>query len=166
MQSNYVGTKSPHLTSGYRAPGVLNDAVWTHPEFVAGGLSVLRAIVGFLFIAHGLQKIMAFPAPVPGPAIDLMSVFGAAGLIEMVGGALIIVGLFTRPVAFILSGEMAAAYFMQHAAAGFWPLLNGGELAALYCFVFLFFAVAGGGAWSIDAIRYGAPAPAASEGDI
>jgi putative oxidoreductase len=112
-------------------------------------LSVLRIVVAFMFMAHGMQKILGIPAPASHP-IDLASLAGVAGLLELLGGALLLIGLFTRPVAFILSGEMAFAYFMAHAPQGFWPLLNRGELAVAYCFVFLYLAVAGGGAWSID----------------
>ena len=112
-------------------------------------LSVLRIVVAFMFTSHGMQKILAFPTP-PSHAIDLMSLAGIAGLLELLGGALLLIGLFTRPVAFILSGEMAFAYFMAHAPQGFWPLLNRGELAVAYCFLFLYFAVAGAGIWSID----------------
>src|SRR5919108_3704191 len=112
-------------------------------------LSVLRIVTAFLFIAHGTQKLLNFPvAPPKAPA--LFSLIGLAGTLELVGGALLLLGLFTRPVAFILSGEMAFAYFMAHAPQGFWPIVNRGELAALYCFVFLYLAAAGGGAWGVD----------------
>jgi len=112
-------------------------------------LSVLRIVTAFLFMAHGAQKLLGFPAPMTSPPA-LFSLIGLAGTLELVGGALLLVGLFTRPVAFILCGEMAFAYFMAHAGQGFWPLLNRGELAALYCFVFLYLAAAGGGPWSLD----------------
>ena len=112
-------------------------------------LSVLRIVTAFLFMAHGAQKLLGFPAPMTSPPA-LLSLIGLAGTLELVGGALLLVGLFTRPVAFILCGEMAFAYFMAHAGGGFWPLLNRGELAALYCFVFLYLAAAGGGPWSLD----------------
>ncbi|MGH8501606.1 MAG: DoxX family protein [Gammaproteobacteria bacterium] len=115
-------------------------------------LSILRIVTAFLFMQHGLQKLFEFPAP-PGFPVELVSLIGLAGILELVGGFLILIGLFTRPVAFILSGEMAFAYFMAHAPQGFWPILNEGELAALYCFVFLYFALAGGGAWSVDSQR-------------
>jgi putative oxidoreductase len=113
------------------------------------GLSILRIVVAFLFMSHGLQKILAFPV---ARAVEtpLWSLSGVAGLLELVGGALLLIGLFTRPVAFLLSGEMAFAYFIAHAPHGFWPLLNRGELAALYTFVFLYLAAAGGGPWSLD----------------
>jgi putative oxidoreductase len=113
-------------------------------------LSVLRIITGFLLIAHGAQKLFGFLAPPGSPTPPLVSVSGFAGVLEFFGGLLFLVGLFTRPVAFILSGLMAVAYFMAHAPGGFWPLQNKGELAVLYCFVFLYFSVAGGGEWSLD----------------
>jgi putative oxidoreductase len=128
-------------------------------------LSVLRIVVAFLFIEHGAQKLFAFPVPMkPGAAglmsqvgtqglQPLLSMFGVAGILEFLGSLLVLLGLFTRPVAFILAGEMAVAYFMEHAPKGFWPIMeggNGGERAVLYCFVFLFLSVAGGGAWSLD----------------
>lgn len=112
-------------------------------------LGLLRIAAAFLFMAHGLQKILGFPVPRASETV-LFSLSGIAGLMELVGGALLLVGLFTRPVAFLLSGQMAVAYFYAHAPQGFWPLLNRGELAALYSFVFLYFAVAGAGAWSVD----------------
>jgi putative oxidoreductase len=112
-------------------------------------LSILRLVTGFLVIAHGTQKWFSFPAPAQQP-VELMSLLGVAATIEVIGGALMIVGLFTRPTAFILSGLCAFAYFIAHAPDGFWPLVNGGELAALYSFVFLYFAAAGAGPWSID----------------
>jgi putative oxidoreductase len=113
-------------------------------------LSIMRIIIGFLFMTHGAQKLLGVPAPMQGGAPPLMSLFGVAGILEFFGGLLILLGLFTRPVAFILAGEMAVAYFMVHAPGGFWPLLNRGELAVLYCFIFLYLAVAGAGEWSID----------------
>ena len=111
-------------------------------------LSVLRIITGFLLIEHGTQKWLLFPSGTARASIESLS--GIAGLFELVGGVLIIVGLFTRPVAFVLSGLMAFAYFIAHAPQGFWPILNKGELAVLYCFVFLYLAAAGGGPWSLD----------------
>ena len=111
-------------------------------------LSVLRIVTGFLFIEHGTQKWLLFPGGTARATVENLS--GVAGLFELVGGTLIILGLFTRPVAFVLSGMMAFAYFIAHAPQGFWPLLNKGELAVLYCFVFLYLAAAGGGPWSLD----------------
>jgi putative oxidoreductase len=109
-------------------------------------LSVLRIVVGLLFVEHGTSKLFGFPDAGP-PLQGLMLV---AALLEGIGGLLIVVGAFTRIVAFILSGEMAFAYFMAHAPQGFFPLVNHGEGAVFYCFVFLYFAFAGGGAWSVD----------------
>ena len=121
-----------------------------HVSWTPRLLSVLRIITGFLFLAHGAQKLFGFLAPPGMPAATLGSLMWVGGILEFFGGLLFLLGLFTRPVAFILSGMMAAAYFMAHAPGGFWPLQNKGELAVLYCFVFLFFAAAGGGLWSVD----------------
>lgn len=112
-------------------------------------LSVLRIVTAFLFMQHGAQKILGFPAEQRYP-FDITSLSGVAGVLELFGGALLLIGLFTRPVAFLLSGLMAFAYFLVHAPQGFWPLNNGGELAALFSFVFLYLWTAGGGAWSVD----------------
>jgi putative oxidoreductase len=112
-------------------------------------LSVLRIVAAFLFMAHGTEKWLAFPEPRESPTV-LWSLRGVAGLLELVGGFLLLLGLFTRPVAFVLSGLMASAYFIAHAPDDFWPIVNRGELAALYCFVFLYLAAAGGGPWSVD----------------
>jgi putative oxidoreductase len=114
-------------------------------------LSVMRFIVGFTFMAHGTQKLFGFPVPGPMGIFPPLSFVGFAGMLELVGGLMILIGLFTRPVAFILSGMMAVAYFMAHASQGFWPIVNQGELAVVYCFVFLYLAAAGGGPWSADA---------------
>jgi len=111
-------------------------------------LSVLRIVSAFLFMSHGSMKLFGFPAPMGN--ISLFSLIGLAGVLEVFGGLLILIGLFTRPVAFVLSGEMAFAYFMAHFPKGFWPVLNHGEAAVLYCFIFLYLATAGGGFWSID----------------
>ena len=113
-------------------------------------LSILRIVAGFLIIPHGAQKLFGFLAPPGAPSPALFSQIWIGGLIEFVGGLLLMLGLFTRPAAFILSGTLAVAYFQMHAPGGFWPLQNKGELAVLYCFVFLFLAVAGGGEWSVD----------------
>lgn len=122
-------------------------------------LSVLRIITGFLFIAHGTQKLFNSPVSERGAA-QLMSFDGLTGVLEFVGGLLILLGLFTRPTAFVLSGMMAVAYFMAHASGGFLPLVNKGELAVLYCFVFLYLAVAGGGLWSLDNLLWRNKSPA------
>jgi putative oxidoreductase len=114
-------------------------------------LSILRIVIAFDFMAHGTQKLFGVPGAVQHPAFHLFTLFGTAGILEAFGGLLLFVGLCTRPVAFVLSGEMAVAYFRSHAPAGFWPILNHGELAVLYCFVWLYLAVAGGGPWSVDA---------------
>jgi putative oxidoreductase len=110
-------------------------------------LNLLRAITGFLFLAHGAQKLFG---ALGGEAVPPMSLMGAAGALEFFGGLLILFGLFTRPVAFVLSGQMAVAYWMAHAPRGGLPIANGGELAVLYCFVFLFLFAHGGGDYSVD----------------
>jgi putative oxidoreductase len=115
-------------------------------------LSVMRIMTGLLFLEHGTQKFFAFP-PRANPGPELFSLLGLQGILELVGGILILIGLFTRPVAFILAGDMAVAYFYAHAPRGFFPTLNGGQLAILFSFVFLYLFVAGGGAWSIDEQR-------------
>ncbi len=112
-------------------------------------LSILRIVAAFLFMTHGMQKLLGFPGPEPA-LTSLVSLSGVAGVLELFGGILLLLGLFTRPVAFLLSGEMAIAYFKAHAPHGFWPFLNHGELAALYSFLFLYLAAAGGGALSVD----------------
>jgi putative oxidoreductase len=119
-------------------------------------LSVLRIMAGLLFLEHGTSKLLGFPpmSASPGaPPFELFSMVGFSGVLELVGGVLLAVGLFTRVTAFILSGEMAVAYFMVHLPNGFLPMINKGEIAVLYCFVFLYFSVAGGGPWSLDQLR-------------
>ena len=128
-------------------------------SFSPYALAALRIMTALLFIAHGLQKLFGFPAPMP-MEINLFSLMGLAGILETFGGALILIGVFTRPVAFVLSGFMAAAYFMAHAPQGFYPVLNGGDAAILFCFVFLFLVFAGPGALSLDEMRYRRPATA------
>ena len=115
-------------------------------------LGILRIVVGFLFLQHGSAKLLGMPHIAMFDGLQLMSLMGVAGILELVGGALILIGLFTRPVAFILSGQMAVAYFMAHAPNGPLPILNQGELAALYSFIFLYFAFAGAGKLSVDSI--------------
>ena len=108
--------------------------------------ALLRIVTGFLFIWHGAQKLLNFPVAFP---YDLSPLMYAAGGIEVIGGALVMIGLFTRPAAFICSGTMAVAYWMVHGSKTFWPIMNGGELAALFCFVFLFIAARGTGIWGV-----------------
>lgn len=117
--------------------------------------AVLRIVTGFLYLQHGSTKLLHVPHIAMFDQLQLLSLFGLAGVLELVGGTLLLLGLFTRPVAFILCGEMAVAYFMAHAPKGnfFVPMLNQGEPAVLFCFIFLFFAVAGAGAWSLDRLR-------------
>jgi putative oxidoreductase len=112
--------------------------------------SLLRIVVAGLFLMHGSAKLLHIPHVAQFDNVQLTSLVGIAGLLELLGGFLLLVGLFTRPVAFILSGEMAVAYFMAHEPRALLPILNGGELAAIYSFVFLYFALAGGGPWSVD----------------
>lgn len=114
-------------------------------------LSILRIVAALLFFEHGTAKLLGFPPSDHSP--EVLSLSWIAGALELVGGALLIVGLFTRPVAFIVAGEMAFAYWMAHAPKSAFPLLNGGDAAILYCFVFLYLAFAGGGPWSLDALR-------------
>jgi putative oxidoreductase len=110
-------------------------------------LSILRIVAAVLFFEHGAQKILGFPA---GHSPEMFSLPWVAGILELVGGALLILGLFTRPVAFLLSGEMAVGYWMVHAPKSIFPVLNGGDAAILFCFVFLYFVFAGPGPWSVD----------------
>lgn len=124
------------------------EIVWT-PRL----LSVLRVVAALLFLEHATAKLFGFPDVAMFDNLQLVSLMGLAGVIELVGGLFLLAGLFSRIAAFILSGEMAAAYFMVHAPQGFFPVLNQGELAALYCFVFLFLAAAGPGPWSLDGWR-------------
>ena len=121
-------------------------AAWT-PR----ALSVLRIISGLMIIQHGMAKLIGFPAVPAFANLQPLSLLGAAGIIELIGGALLVLGLFTQPAAFILSGEMAVAYFMSHAPKDFYPLINGGSLAIMYSFAFLYLATAGAGPWSVDA---------------
>ena len=117
-------------------------------------LSILRVVIGLLFLEHGTQKILGFP-PSDHAAPMLLSLQGLQGIIELVGGLLILLGLFTRPVAFILSGDMAVAYFMAHAPQSFFPIINRGDAAILYCFIFFYIFFAGPGPWSVDAMWRG-----------
>jgi putative oxidoreductase len=114
-------------------------------------LGVLRIYTGLLLLEHGTTKILGFPAVPSFANVQIGSLVGASGLIELIGGVGFTIGLFTRPVAFILSGFAAAAYFIVSAPKGFYPILNNGELASLFSFVFIYFVFAGPGAWSLDA---------------
>ena len=116
-------------------------------------LAILRIVVGLLFLEHGTAKLFGFPIAPPGLPSPLPPLVLASAIIELVAGLLITIGLFTRPAAFIASGEMAVAYWMSHAPQSPWPIANMGELAIVYCFLFLFLAAAGPGAWSIDNAR-------------
>ena len=136
----------PSVATGTRAD-------WLHAVWAPRVLSIVRIVCGLIFMEHGTQKWLGFP-PSGKPTPDLFSMSGFGGMLELVGGALLVFGLFTRPVAFLLSGEMAVAYWTSHAPRGLFPILNGGDAAILYCFIFLYLAFAGGGAWSLDrAIR-------------
>jgi putative oxidoreductase len=123
-------------------------------------LSLLRIVTALLFLEHGTMKLLGFPPSQFSP--PLFSLFGAAGMMELVGGLLLVVGLFTRPVAFLLAGEMAVAYFMAHASQSFFPIINQGEAAILFCFVFLYVTAAGAGPWSLDHWRAAGRLTAAS----
>jgi putative oxidoreductase len=144
-----VAERARNSYTGWMAP------VRTSPAGLQGyALSLLRLMTGFLFAAHGAQKLLGLLGGFGGSGhtAPFGTLFWLAGVLELGGGLLILTGLFTRPVAFVLCGEMAVAYFKAHARASFWPILNHGELAALYCFVFLFLATAGGGPWSLDRV--------------
>jgi len=130
-----------------------NDAFYA--TWTPRALGLLRIVTAYLYLTHGAAKLLGVPHMAVFDKLQVFSLVGFAGMLELVGGALLLVGLFARPAAFILSGEMAFAYFIGHAPRGsvLVPMLNQGELAVLYCFLFLFFAVAGAGAWSLDALR-------------
>lgn len=124
-------------------------------RFENATLALLRVMTGLFFMQHGVQKLFGWLGGwrgEPGATAPLMSQSGLAGVLEVFGGMLFVLGLFTRPVAFILSGMMAVAYFQSHAPDGFWPILNRGELAALFCFVFFYFSARGAGPWSVDGV--------------
>ena len=124
--------------------------------------ALLRIVAGYLFMLHGSAKLLGFPHVPSYAHLSILSLIGIAGVLELVGGALVLIGLFVRPVAFVLSGEMAVAYFMAHASKGnpLLPILNQGEGAVLYCFIFLFLAAAGAGLWSLDSARRARSEPA------
>jgi putative oxidoreductase len=129
-----------------------NDTRWLAWE--PRTLSILRFVAGLMFLQTGMAKLFGFPQVAMFAHLQLASLLGVQGVIEVVGGALIAVGLFTRPVAFVLCGDMAFAYFIGHFPKGFFPAVNGGAAAILYCFVFLHLSVAGGGVWSLDRLLF------------
>ena len=131
----------------------LNDAFFA--TWTPRAQALLRIVTAYLYLTHGTSKLLGVPHVANFDNLRLFSLMGFAGILELVGGVLLLIGLFTRPVAFLLCGEMAFAYFMAHGSQGYVlvPMLNRGELAVLYCFVFLFFAAAGAGAWSVDGAR-------------
>jgi putative oxidoreductase len=134
--------------------GMVKRSTFFMARFENATLALLRVMTGLMFMQHGVQKMFGLLGGwrgEPGATAPLLSQSGLAGVLEVFGGALIVLGLFTRPVAFLLSGMMAVAYFQAHAPDGFWPIVNRGELAALYCFVFFFFSARGAGPYSIDA---------------
>ena len=118
-------------------------------------MSVLRIVAALIFLLHGTQKLFGFPAPPQSGFPPVLSQYWIGGVMELVGGLLLLVGLFTRPVAFLLAGEMAVAYWQFHAPRNLYPTLNGGDAAILYCFVFLYLVAAGPGPWSLDRLRSG-----------
>ena len=129
---------------------------WLQAVWAPRMLSIVRIVCGLIFMEHGTQKWLGFP-PSGKPTPDFFTLSGFGGMLELLGGALLVFGLFTRPVAFLLSGEMAVAYWTSHAPRGFFPILNGGDAAILYCFIFLYLAFAGGGAWSLDRVIWRKP---------
>lgn len=132
-------------------------ALWT-PR----ALALLRIVAAYLFLQHGTAKLLHVPHVAMFDALQPLSLFGFAGMLELAGGLLLLLGWFTRPAAFVLSGEMAVAYFMEHVPHGnaLTPMLNDGESAVLFCFIFLFLVAAGAGAWSVDTLRAGTDAKA------
>jgi len=145
---------NPRDTTPSNAPLSSGGLVAKYIAFAPQFLSALRIISAFMFMLAGTSKLFAFPAGMPGGGtVPVLSQIGIGGVLEVVGGALLLVGLFTRPVAFVLAGEMAVAYFQFHFPKSFWPTVNQGVPAVLYCFVFLYLSAAGPGPWSIDALR-------------
>jgi putative oxidoreductase len=142
-----------HASAGLSARASTNLSIASLERLAPYLLSILRIVAALLFLEHGMSRLFGFPSPLPTP--HLFTMYWFAGAIELTGSALVLVGLFTRPVAFIMSGEMAFAYFISHAPRGFFPILNSGDGAILYCFVFLYIAFAGAGPWSLDAVRRG-----------
>jgi putative oxidoreductase len=144
-----LGTQEDQKKGKQRMP----DMKSTLSRWSPHALSVLRIVAGFLFIEHGSQKLFAMPAGPSATPVELVSIIGLAGILEFFCGVFVMLGLFTRTAAFVASGEMAVAYFWKHALQGYSPLMNHGELAVIYCFVFLYIASAGGGPWSLDHLR-------------
>ena len=143
-----------HQFDSRSAPASDQSSAMQQPDSLAAiwgprALSLLRIVSALIFMEHGTQKWLNFP-PLGRTAPEFLSMSGFGGVLEIIGGVLLVLGLFTRPVAFILSGEMAIAYWWSHAPRAFFPVLNGGDAAILYCFIFLYLAAAGGGAWSLD----------------
>ena len=150
----------------YQSPPPITEPEPRHTQHASPGIlarwqswaprirSLLRIVAAFGFMLHGTAKLFAFPVGRNGGTVDLMSQAGLAGFLEVFGGLFLLFGLFTRPVAFLLSGQMAVAYFQAHAPQGFWPTVNRGEAAMLYCFIWLYFSSAGPGPWSMDALRH------------
>ena len=143
MQINHASAGFPTAVSAAPTAGTLDRLA----PYV---LSVLRIMAGLLFLEHGMSRLLGFPSPLPTP--PLFTLYWFAGAIEFLGGVLVTAGLFTRVAAFLMSGEMAFAYFLSHAPRGFFPILNSGDGAILYCFVFLYLVFAGAGPWSLDAL--------------
>jgi putative oxidoreductase len=144
MQIDHATSLSPRPSTG--------ASVDTLDRLAPYVLSILRIATALVFLQHGLSRLFGFPSPLPTPPVFTMYWF--AGAIELIGSVLVLVGLFTRPAVFIMSGEMAAAYFISHAPRGFFPILNRGDAAILFCFVFLYIAAAGPGPWSLDALLW------------
>jgi putative oxidoreductase len=140
-------TREQEMTQSELTSHTRPSTAWSHwSPYI---LSIVRIVVALLFFEHGLSKMFGFPQPMPPPALFSLAWF--SGAIEFVGGGLLALGLFSRAAAFIMSGEMAFGYFLSHAPHSFFPILNRGDAAILYCFIFLYFAFAGGGPWSLDA---------------
>jgi putative oxidoreductase len=141
-------------------PIIMANGTTAIEDWTPKALALLRIVVGYLYLQHGTAKLLGFPHVAMFDNLQLVSLIGLAGVLELVGGVLLILGLFVRPMAFILSGEMAVAYFMAHASRGnpLLPTMNQGEAAVLYCFVYLLLAAAGGGVWSLDSVMRRRPA--------